>query len=471
MNAAALAPPPTQPLALPLEAALLVAPAPPVGAAVAGLTLTPDNCVELTATLLLAACRRGQLEDASAAARVALGIAEPNSPHQAMLRALAQAQPALMQAPEEQRLYLLRHQDGTAQGLIRLRDNGRIGAAPPAGIARWSLQEGNLVLSNDDDQPRARFALCGTIDGARLYLGETLNDGTPTLLQELRCTFSRLHGLDPELVAPFCALFDADALVPATLPARSALLLAAPHCGSDTLRAALNHGAAISFDGDLLAPLHIGLAEGVVPPAQAGALYDLRAKDPVWFARMVLNRSHDSAGRDLGTRAVRGFALAPVHSRPALDWAISEPSLRIVHLVRSNLLAEFADTLAGPPGAGAGAGAGAGGDAPLHFEAERFLRFVGMKQRYHDSLRQRLVQRDGDTVEVDSSRLNAATLDALLGFLTDQPTPQAALAGLPAASSRPVLDRFDNPAAVLHCLDALGQPGWADVEGRLPDGA
>ena len=278
-----------------------------------------------------------------------------------------------------------------------------------------------------------------------------------------RSSCSRLLGLDPELVAPFCALFDADALLPATLPARSALLLAAPHCGSNTLLAALNHSAAISFDGDLLAPLAIGLAEGALPLAQAGALHDLRAKDPAWFARMVLNRSHDSAGRDLSTRTVRGFTLAPVHSRPALDWAIGEPSLRIVHLVRSNLLAEFADTLAGPPGAAV--------HTPLHFETERFLRFVGMKQRYLDSLRQRLVQRDGDTVEIDSSRLNAATLDALIGFLTEQPTPDSALAGLLPPSPRPVLDRFDNPAAVRHCLAALGQPGWAGVEGRQTDGA
>jgi hypothetical protein len=461
MNAAALATPPTLPQAFALEAR-----AAPASATVAGITLTPARCVEQSAALLRAACQRGQLEDASAAARAALRVAAPQSPHAAMLRALAQAQPTLMQAPEEPRLYLLRRQDGTALGLIRLRDNGRLGAAPPAGIARWSLQAGNLVLSGDDDQPRLRFALCGDAGGARLYLGEVLADGSPALLQELRCTFSRLRGLDPELVAPFCALFDADTLVPATLPARSALLLAAPHCGADTLLAALNRSGAVGFDAELLAPLGIGLAEGLVLPAEAGALYDLRAKDPVWFARMVLNRSHDRAGRDLGTLAVRGFVLAPLHSGPALDWAIGEPDLRIVHLVRSNLLAEFADTLAGQAGAGSGA------DAPLalHFEAERFLRFVGMKQRYHHSLRRRLVQRDGDTVEIDSSRLNAATLAALLCFLTDPSTSEAAPATWPAAASRPVLERFDNPVAVLHCLDALGQPGWADIEGRQPDG-
>ena len=140
MNAAALATPPTLPLALPQEADLQVATAAPASATVAGLTLTPHSSVERTATLLRAACCRGQLEDASAAARVALGIVEPQSPHAAMLRALAQAEPDLMQAPDEHRLYLLRRQDGAAQGLLRLRDNGHIGAAPMRPLLRRRIR-------------------------------------------------------------------------------------------------------------------------------------------------------------------------------------------------------------------------------------------------------------------------------------------------------------------------------------------
>ena len=46
------------------------------------------------------------------------------------------------------------------------------------------------------------------------------------------------------------------------------------------------------------------------------------------------------------------FHLAPGHSRPALDWAIGEPDLGIVHVVHSNLLAEFADILAEDNGKG-----------------------------------------------------------------------------------------------------------------------
>ena len=55
------------------------------------------------------------LDDASAAARVALPLAVPHSPHAAMLQALAAVHPTLMTAPEERRLYLLRGADGVAR--------------------------------------------------------------------------------------------------------------------------------------------------------------------------------------------------------------------------------------------------------------------------------------------------------------------------------------------------------------------
>jgi hypothetical protein len=79
--------------------------APPLACPVAGLALLAASCVEQTAELMRAACRRGQLEDASAAARIAMPLAAAHSPHKALLRVLAEAQPALMVAPEERRLY------------------------------------------------------------------------------------------------------------------------------------------------------------------------------------------------------------------------------------------------------------------------------------------------------------------------------------------------------------------------------
>jgi hypothetical protein len=483
MNAAALA----LPTPLPVTG-LPAASEQPAGLPTAVPALLPTDTVAQAAMLLRAACRRGQLEDASAAARIALRSATPQSPHQALLRCLAQAHPALMVAPEEDRLYLLRDADGSPLGLLRLRDSGAVTAATPCPTAnpvRWQLRDGNLDLCDGTGQVQTRFALCGqfggdmagepggAIDGERLYLGESLGTGQLRLLQELRCTYTRLRLLDPELADPFCSLFDARALVSAPLPARPALLLAGPHAGSAALRQALNRSIGIFIDGELLQPRAIHLAEGELPAAGAGALFALRDKDPAWFARMMMNRSHDGAGRDLAAVPVRGFTLATLHSSAVLDWAIAEPRLRIVHVVRSNLLAQFADILADQPGAAAAEHDGAG----LCFEPERFIRFVDMQRRSAADLRQRLVRRNADTVEVDSSRLNAATLDELVDFLSDGAAAAAAaapaLAPAPADGTgmapRRVIARFDNPEDVARCLADLGCPGWAEVEGLLPD--
>ena len=451
-------------------------PAPPAALA-AGLALAAAQGVAQTTALLRAACQRGQLEDASAAARVHLPRAVAKSPHQALLRALAGAQPTLMLAPDENRLYLLRGADGAAQGLLRLRDNGHIGLAPPAGAARWSLQAGQLVLADQHGQPSVRFALCGEHAGHRLYLGQAVADGAPQLLQELRCTHARLSALDPELAEPFFGLYGIDAMVPAALPARPVLLLAAPHSGSAALRAALNRCDQVAIDGELLHPQAICGALGSEPGAGGAGLaapprstlYQARAKDPAWFVRMMMGRSHDGRGADLAALPVRGFTLAPTQCPPVLDWALAEPALRIVHLVRSNLLAEFADLLADAPGLTPPAAALATAAAGLHFEAARFLRFVDMKQRHLASLRQRLVQRDGDTVELDASRLTDASVAELLGFLLDGPASIAPPVARPGPPPAPVIARFDNPAAVAACLASLGRPGWADAEDTLPD--
>lgn len=451
MNAPALALPRLSPVPAPQTP---LAPA-------AGLALHADNCVEQTALLLRLACRRGQFEDASAAARVALPLAVPDSPHAALLGALAAAQPTLLVAPEESRLYLLRRADGTVAGQLRLRDNGRLGLNPPAGLQGWTLRDGCLDLLDPAGHTGARFTLCGHRDGRRLYLGQTDIDGAPLLLQEQGCTFTRLGALDPELAPPFCSLFDADALVLADLPASPALLLGATHSGTTRLAALLNQQAGVFFDGELLHPQAIRLAEGAVPAAAAATLHTLRAKDPAWFARVVMGREHDSAGRDLAAVPVRGFTLAPQHSGVALDWAIAEPALRIVFVTRSNLLAAFADSLGDQPGQA--------GQPPLHFEAERFGRFVEMSRRAQDALRERLVQRNADTVEVDGSRLNAATLHELMGFLTDTAPADLPAPAAPTAPAQRVIERFDNPDLVAACLAALGRPGWAEVEGSVPD--
>lgn len=454
-------------LALPTPLRLASAPAPatavPPQAPVPRLGLLAANCVAQTAESLRLACRSGQLEDASAAARVALPLALPDSPHAAMLQALAEAQPTLMLPPEERRLYLLRHADGVSQGVLRLRDNHRVSQGLAAGAQHWRLHDGNLELCDGNGQTSARFMLCGGHAGLRIYLGERSADGAACMLQEVRCTYTRLSMLDPELLDPFCSLYDVDAMVPAELPQRAALLLAAPHNRADSLAEALNRASGVLFDGELLHPQRMGLAPLDRPLNQHAerTLHALRSKDAPWFSRMMLSRSHDVLGRHLAGMRVRGFVLAPAHSPAALDWALADPGLRIVHVVRSNLLAEFADILAAQqPRAQA---------PPLHFEPERFGRFIEMKQRQQDSLRQRLVQRCADTVEVDGSRLNAATVAELLGLLSDDSDTARIVCDAAATSAQRVIERFDNPEAVLPCLRALGRLGWAEAEGQVPD--
>lgn len=460
MNAAVLAPPLTQPSAG-LPAAALPAQAAPA----AGLTLTLANCAATTRVLLQAASRRGQLEDASAAARVALPFTLPGSPLAAMLGNLSGARPTLMLNPDEHRLYLLRAADGSALGLLRLRDSGRVSCADGVPATHWALTEGSLELATDHKLPHARFNLCGEQGGAdtgkRIYLGESLANGEPRVLQELDCTYTRLRLLDPEMASPFCGLFGADAMVAATLPARSFMLLTSPNNGADALSAALQQAGLVHLDAELMQPQSIGLADGPLDANQATALHHLRAKDPAWFARMMLSRTHDRSGRNLAAVPVRGFTLSALHSQPLLDWALADTALRVVHVVRSNLLAEYADLLADHAGVDA--------ETPLYFEAERFTRFVGMKQQYLQSLRSQLMQRNADTVEVDASRLNPATMAELRSFLLDQPPQPAADADGVVLSVVPVIERFDNPVAVAACLSALGQSDWAGLEGGAAD--
>lgn len=455
MNAVALAMPTPQPAA-DLPASASAVPMAPV----AGLHLLATNCIEQTAELLRLACRRGQLEDASAAARIALTLTQLQSPHEAMLRALASAQPAMMVPPEERRLYMVRGADGQSQGVIRMRDNGRVGLSAPADAERWQLRDGNLELSNAAGHVSARFMLCGDRAGLRLYLGERTADAQPCMLEELRCTYTRLSLLDPELVDPFCSLYSADAMVPAALPAGAALLLGGPHTRIDRLARTLNRSAGVQIDGDLLHPAGMQFDEPLISPTASRTLHALRAKDGAWFARVVMGRSHDASGRDLGSLPVRGFTMAAAHHEAALDWAIAEPKLRIVHVMRSNLLAEFADLMAEQQASPA---------QLLHFEPDRFGRFIEMKQRHLDGLRQRLRQRNADTVEVDGSRLNQATIAELLGFLTDSDGPSDIACEAVPISSQRVIERFDNPEAVLPCLRVLNRMGWAEAEGQVAD--
>ena len=423
-------------------------------------TQDDDLRYERAAEALRQACRDGDMARASAAAAAAMPTVELQAPRVGLLQAVAGAQPAVMATPGENRLYLLHRMNGAPMALLRLRDNGLISASGGSELARWSLADGQIELHGRDGRPSSRFMLAGTqADGARLYLGESLQDGSLHLLSEVDCTYSRLRMLDPELAGPFCGLYDIDQMVPAELPAQPVVLLATPHTGAQRLLRLLNAHPYAFIDGELLHPQFIGLYGGELRSDEAGALYSVRAKDPRYFARMMMNRSHHSDGRDLRALPLRGFTFNPMHSRQAFDWVIDNHDIRVVNLVRDNLLAEYASIVAG------------GADSPrrprMPFEPERFERFVDMKRRYQAMVRDRLAQRSGAWAEIETSAFNRDNIQSLLSFLNGTPSN----APLPIGSltrqrvERPI-ERFDNPEAVRQSLARLGAEHWADGEGK-----
>ena len=425
-------------------------------------TQDDDLRYERAAEVMRQACRNGSLAEASAAAAAAMPTVEPHAPRVGLLHALVQAQPAAMVAPGENRLYLLHRMNGAPMALLRLRDNGLISASGGSELARWTLADGQIELHGRDGRASSRFALAGErADGQRLYLGESLQDGSLHLLSEVDCTYSRLRMLDPELAGPFCGLYDIDQMVFADLPPQPVVVIATPHTGSQRLLRLLNSHPHSFVDGELLHPQYIGLYGGELRSDEAGALYSLRAKDPMYFSRMMMNRSHHSDGRDLTQVPMRGFTFNPMHSRQTLDWVMDTKPIRVVHLVRDNLLAEYASLVAG------------GADSPrrprMQFEPERFERFVDMKQRYLGMLRERLDKRSGAWAEIETSAFNRDNIQALLSFLNGSPSnaplPVSSLAR--TRTERPI-ERFDNPEAVRQCLTRLGAEHWAEGEGPAP---
>ena len=123
------------------------------------------------------------------------------------------------------------------------------------------------------------------------------------------------------------------------------MLLAAPRTGSHLLLNLLNSSGRVFFDAELMNLVTISVFGENLKPEEAGALYALRANDPVSFLKVMLSRSHHTDARRLDDVAVRGFKLFPHQSHDAFDWVLGEPSMRVVHLYRENLLAEYSSLL------------------------------------------------------------------------------------------------------------------------------
>ena len=139
--------------------------------------------------------------------------------------------------------------------------------------------------------------------------------------------------------------------------------------------------------------------------------------------------------------------------------------MRIVHLHRANLLAEYSSALVAYA-----EGHWVGGPAELKtrrlpFQRQRFLDFVALKQRYLEHLRERLATRGSDFVEIEYSEIAHASVNRVLSFLHGAPSNVGlSTLGIERQLNATVVERFDDGDAVRRCLDELGHPAWAGVE-------
>jgi LPS sulfotransferase NodH len=453
------------------DTTLLEAPSRVRGLRLHGAAPTGAETPEQIDDLIRRACRHGRPADAVAAAKAALPAAETGSPRRSLLRELAAMQPMAATPPGETSLWLLRRLDGSMVGLFRLRDDGSVGVNPHPNESHWSLRNGRLDLNAPDGRATTRFMLSGQVDGRRVHVGLFMDDVHVHVLSEVTCQYAQLRLLDPELVGPFAGTFPPDRLAAPAMPAQPAVLLAAPRTGSHLLLNLLNSSGRVFFDAELLNSAHISIYGSDIKHEDAGALYTLRANDPLHFIKVMTTRSHHSDGRLLDDVAVRGFKLFPQQSHRALDWVMNEPRMRIVHLVRANLLAEFSSLLVAYA-----QGHWVGGPASLkhhriHFQPARFERFVAMKAQYLASLRERLARREGDAIEIEYSAFSRESVNQVLSFLLQSPTDDSLNAqGLQKQLAERVIDRFDNPDDVRRCLAHMGKESWADVERPAVDG-
>lgn len=445
------------PMTPPQAAAAAVAAAP---------AATPDPAAMIDAAeeVVREACVSRQFEAVVEAARLALPSCTPGSPRETLFKRLAKAQPAPAAMPGEHRLWLLQRLDGSLVGLVRLRDNGEVYGANHTNESHWAVRGDHVLLCAPGGQPTTAFSLSGTAEGQRVMVGLFMDSRTVHVLSEVDCHYSKLRMLDPELVGPFGSMLPAGTM-PGSLPAQPAVLLAAPRTGSHLLLNLLNSSGRVFFDAELMNLVTISVFGQNLKPEEAGALYALRSNDPVAFLKAMMTRSHHVDGRRLEDVAVRGFKLFPHQSHAAFDWVLAEPSMRIVHLYRENLLAEYSSLLVAYA-----EGHWVGGPASLRskrirFEAARFQRFLDTKQRYLDDVREKLAARGSDVIEIEYSAFSRQTVNQVLAFLTRGPSDADLDAlGLQRQLADRVIDRFDNPDDVMRCLAQLGQERWADVE-------
>jgi LPS sulfotransferase NodH len=461
--APALAPTPER------EAAPAEPAAPPAAAAPASdrAAATDPATPSAVADAARAACLTRDLEPLAAAAGRAVPLHAPNTPAATLLALLAGARPAALPAPAEETTWLLQRIDGSLVAIVRLRANGEVAHATHANESRWTHRDGKLVLADAGGKPTTTFALAAKSGGKAVHVGLFTDGQTVHVLSEVDCAYSRLRLLDPELVGACAGVVDPAQLAPVELPPVPAVILAAPRTGSHLLLNLLNSSGRVFFDAELFNEERISVFGHDIRHETAGMLHFVREHDPAYFARTMLTRSHHVDGRRLDGYAVRGFKLFAKHSKTALDWAFDEPRMRIVHLHRANLLAEYSSLLVAYAD-----GHWVGGPASLKtrrvaFDATRFMRFVDMKRHYLAHVRERLARRAGPSIEIEYADFSRRRVNEVLAFLLDAPQDLHFDAlGLKRQLAGRVIDRFENPGDVLRALRAMNCEDWAEAEGQ-----
>lgn len=377
-------------------------------------------------------------------------------------------------AAREDRMWTVRSLSGLMIDLVRLDHSGAVQSqdAPRSSVLHWTLDNGDLVVNELVPGARTRILLTGRSRGHRMMIGFCTATREVLVLSEVDCLYSSLRLLDPLLASPMAGIVRPSDMVDPALPEIPVVVLAAARTGSHLLLNLLNSTDRVFIDAEILNAQKISVFGADLPSDRADGLDMLRGCDHVRFAKAMMTRSHHVDGRRLDGIRVRGFKLFPQQSRAVLDWAFDTPEVRLVHLYRANLLAEFSSYLAAQRDKCWVGGAQPEDRRPVAFDRARFERFVDMKARYLDEVRRRLGERAGPSIEVEYSRIDRPCVNEVLSFLTGATSdaPFDAL-GLKRQLAGRVIDRFANPEDVAASLEALGHPEWAGVEsaevGRL----
>ncbi len=366
-------------------------------------------------------------------------------------------------------LWLLRSMDGALTRLLRLRENGRLEGQPDMPDGQWDLQNGVLRFQLPHLATAIQFTITGEAAGRPMLVGRSGLAGAQAVfvLTPSNCMYSQLRMLHPELTHSMAGLFRPDELVDPGLPEVPVVLLAEHRTGSHLLLNLLNSSDNVLIDGEIFNAGMISVFGADLPSNRKDGLDMIRMSDPLRFAKVMMGRSHHEDGRTLDHVKVRGFKLFPEHSRPMFDWAMDTPEVRVIHLYRENLLAQYSSYVMAKRDKAWVGGPDAKARAKVFFDRERFERFVDMSQRYHADVTRRLAARAGAWAQVEYSRIDRATVAGLHAMLTGESGHVRFDAlGLKRQLEGAVIDRFSNPDDVRASLAALGRPEWAGVESQ-----